>query len=340
MPRDGTGGHTNPFPNFVPGTASNADDVDANFADISAALTASMAKDGQTTPTANLPMGNLKHTAVAAATARTEYARAAEVQDGAMVWATVGGTGDVITLATSFGPAAYTAGQVIKFKATAANTTAVTVNWNALGAKALKSASGATLTANAIIIGDMLEITYDGIDFRDSRSAAAAAAGGKVAQVVNVGWGTQVTFTELTPFDNTIPQITEGAERISANFIPTNAGSTLYIEVTLNCTIRGGTVDTFQTIIAHLHRDVTANAIAVGMVQAGGAIGTAGGAKVSSQLVLRAAVAAVSTAATQFKVRSGRDLGGGTMTASHNGDVALFGGTTLLSSITITEVLP
>jgi hypothetical protein len=45
------------------------------MSDIAAALTASIANDGQTVPVANLPMGGFKHTGVAVAVSGTDYAR-------------------------------------------------------------------------------------------------------------------------------------------------------------------------------------------------------------------------------------------------------------------------
>jgi hypothetical protein len=51
-----------------------ATNLDVEAQDMADALTASIAKDGQTVPTANLPMGGYKHTGVADATADTQYA--------------------------------------------------------------------------------------------------------------------------------------------------------------------------------------------------------------------------------------------------------------------------
>jgi len=101
MARDGSGNHSLPYPNFIAGATILDTEVDANNADISAALTASIAKDGQTVPTANLPMGGYKHTGVAASANRTDYVRVTEYQDRTHDWPTVGGTADVITLTYS-----------------------------------------------------------------------------------------------------------------------------------------------------------------------------------------------------------------------------------------------
>ncbi|CAB4166089.1 hypothetical protein UFOVP853_14 [uncultured Caudovirales phage] len=173
--RDGAGNYSIPN-SFTSGNTIASAGVNANFTDIATALTASIAKDGQTTPSANLPMGGYKHTNVAAAAARTDYARAGEVVDGAITWPTVGGTGDVITLTTTIGPTAYAAGQRIRFKAGAANTGAVTVNWNTLGAKSLKTATGSALLASDITIGCIVEATYDGTDFLLTKAPAFLAS--------------------------------------------------------------------------------------------------------------------------------------------------------------------
>ena len=70
-----------------------------NLSDIASALTASIAKDGQTTPTANLPMGSNKHTGVANASARDQYLAAGQAQDDAVVWCgTSAGTANAQTL--------------------------------------------------------------------------------------------------------------------------------------------------------------------------------------------------------------------------------------------------
>lgn len=177
MPRDGSGNYTVPYPNFIAGATILDTEVDSNNSDIASALTASLAKDGQTTPTANLPMGGYKHTGVAASANRTDYVRVTELQDRTHDWPTVGGTADVITLTYSpTSVTAYAAGQKIRFKASGANTTTVTVNRDSLGAKAIKTATGAGLAAADITIGAIVEATYDGTDFIMTKAPAASTA--------------------------------------------------------------------------------------------------------------------------------------------------------------------
>ena len=71
---------------FIYDTVISETSVNSNFSDIASALAASIAKDGQTTPTANLPMGTYRHTGVGNASARTHYAAAGQVADGSLTW--------------------------------------------------------------------------------------------------------------------------------------------------------------------------------------------------------------------------------------------------------------
>jgi hypothetical protein len=135
-------------------------------ADLASGLSTAICKDGQTVVTANIPMASYKITGLGAATARTDAASLANIQDGTGVYvATVGGTADVITLTPSPAIAAYAAGQTFRFIAAGANTTNVTVNVSGLGAKALTKNGTTALIADDIAAGDMVECTYDGTRF-------------------------------------------------------------------------------------------------------------------------------------------------------------------------------
>ena len=168
MPYNGSGSFSPPGANYPAVsetliTAANRNAVDADFA---TGLTTALTKDGQTTPTANIPLGGYKLTGVGAATARTDAASLASLQDGTGIYiATVGGTVDVITLTASPAITAYAAGQTFRFIAAGANTTTVTVNVSGLGAKALTKNGTTALVAADIASGTILEMTYDGTRF-------------------------------------------------------------------------------------------------------------------------------------------------------------------------------
>jgi microcystin-dependent protein len=168
MPRNGSGTYALPSGNPVTTATTISSTVQNNTSsDIATALTASLAKDGQTVPTANLPMGGYKHTGAAAGSARTDYATISNIQDGTGFYvATVGGTVDVITLTNSPALTSYSAGQMFSFISAGANTTNVTVNISALGAKAITKNGATALVAGDIPASALVSIMYDGTQFQ------------------------------------------------------------------------------------------------------------------------------------------------------------------------------
>lgn len=137
MPRNGSGTYSLPAGNpVVTGTTISSTTHNTTMSDVATALTGSLAKDGQTTPTNNLPMGTYKHTGVGAATNLTDYARADQAQNSSFVWCgTAGGTANAITLTPNPSIAAYAAGQTFRFKSGAnANTSTVTFAISGLSA--------------------------------------------------------------------------------------------------------------------------------------------------------------------------------------------------------------
>ncbi len=90
---------------------------------------------------------------------------AAQNQDGIHV-TSVGGTADVITLTASPVITGYAVGQIFSFLATGSNTTTVTVNIDAQGAKTVKKNGGPdNLQAGDIRSGALVRIQYDGTNF-------------------------------------------------------------------------------------------------------------------------------------------------------------------------------
>lgn len=143
---------------------------DTHDQDIATALSSCLVKDGQQSPTANLPMAGFKHTNVAVASARTDYARYSQVQDSSPVYAAGGGTATAYTLTLSPAVTAYAAGQRFFFFANAANSSgAVTLNVNGVGAIGIKknngTANGTDPEAFAIQQYDLVEVVYNGTVF-------------------------------------------------------------------------------------------------------------------------------------------------------------------------------
>lgn len=148
---------------------------------------------------------------------------------------------------------------------------------------------------------------------------------GNVLQVVNFQTGAMATGTTITPWDDTIPQITEGNEYMTLAITPTNANNILIVAVEANA---AGNIA--QWMSASLFRGAGVNALSVMNSRLGGDI--------PYMFSFTHHAIAGSTSATTFKVRIGGDLAG-TTTFNGSGGVAKYGGR-LASSITITEITP
>jgi hypothetical protein len=182
MPRNGSGVYSPPAANYpaVSGTLITAANRNAVDADVATALTGSLAVNGESVVTANIPFSGNKLTGIGAATARTDAASIATIQDGTGVYSgTVGGTADVITITPSPAITAYGAGQLFSFIASGANTTNVTINVNGLGAKAVTKNGTTALVAGDIPSGFLVTIRYDGTRFQliGAKGASTGANG-------------------------------------------------------------------------------------------------------------------------------------------------------------------
>jgi hypothetical protein len=213
MSRNGSGSYSLPSGNPV----NNGTTIDPNWAnttttDIATALTQSISQDGQTPITNNLPMTGFRHTNVANAQNRNEYASAAQCQDNTFEWLTsVSGT-DTITAVAAIGMGAYASGQCFRFVSSGANTTtSVTLNLNGLGAKAITKNGSTALAVGDIPSGAVVEVVYDGTQFQlvgtsvnhastaDSATSAASLTGTSTAsiQTTALGSGTADNTTYL-----------------------------------------------------------------------------------------------------------------------------------------------
>ena len=166
MSRDGSGNFNLIAGNPVTtGTTIASTWANGTLSDIATALTNSIAKNGETIPTGNLPMGGYKHTGVANASARTDYAAYGQVQDSGSQYLTGVAGADTITASVT-GLAAYATGQTFRFVSAGANTGAVTLNINALGAKSITKTGTTALAAGDIPSGAVVEVVYDGTQFQ------------------------------------------------------------------------------------------------------------------------------------------------------------------------------
>jgi hypothetical protein len=155
----------------VAGTVITAAAFNALTADLATGLSTAMTKDGQTTATANIPMGNNKFTGVAAGTAGTDSVNLAQVQGNVASLISVSGI-DTITGSMSPTLTAYSTGAMYWFVASGTNTGAVTMNIDALGAKAVTRDGSTALIAGDIVSGQVAVIVYDGTRFQLQKANA------------------------------------------------------------------------------------------------------------------------------------------------------------------------
>ena len=156
-------------------------------------------------------------------------------------------------------------------------------------------------------------------------SLLATGVGGKVVQVVNVLSGTVATGTTTMPYDDTIPQNSEGTEFLTLAITPTSSSNKLLIEGDAMFGCSAGSVN----VSAGLFQDTTASALAAkgeGSLEA----------NAPAELSMKHYMVAGTTSATTFKLRIG-GASSSTITFNGTGGVRRLGACTL-SSITITEI--
>ena len=169
MPFNGSGSYSPPGASFpaVSGAVIDSTKYNNVVNDIASALTNCVTKDGQTATVSDQAMGGYKHTGVGDAVARNNYASMGQVQDNAGIWGgTATGTADAITLTLTPAISAYTAGQEFIYKSgSSANTGAMTVNVNSVGAKAIQK-NGVAMAAGDHPANAQFRIRYDGTAFQ------------------------------------------------------------------------------------------------------------------------------------------------------------------------------
>lgn len=187
-----------------------------------------------------------------------------------------------------------------------------------------------SLATNTISEGTAASgVTIDGVLLKDNKVATAGAVEntavmlGMPVQVVSTGYTATATGTTTIPFDDTIPQNTEGTEFMTQAITPKSTTNILVIRAVFYCSY-----SIAQHLIAALFQDSTANALAVSSEYQN----TPGG---INAVVITHTMVAGTTSATTFKVRGGGNSAG-TMYFNGASTGRLFGATTK-SSITITE---
>lgn len=182
------------------------------------------------------------------------------------------------------------------------------------------SISSLNATQSALQVNGVNSVVFD-------NTGIVSGAGRVLKQIVTFQTGTVATGTTVIPIDNTIPQITEGDQYMSLAITPTNALSTLEIDVSANISNSAGV-----GLVTALFQDVIANGLAAQVIYQAQVTGNV-------LMTFKHVMTAGTTSATTFKVRCGSSAAG---TTSFNGGLSvgqIFGGV-MASRITIKEYLP
>jgi len=167
--------------------------------------------------------------------------------------------------------------------------------------------------------------------FGNGAGLTGLASSGKLLQFVSsMTTGMHTNLTAI-PYDNTIPQISEGTQVLVATMTPTNATSNIRIQGLLNM---NESVNSNNDDVACIWRDTTANAIACFPARHTEATGNA-----SWQMVLDYTVPSTDTTLRNYSIRFGNaGTGDRTLNAGASG-AAKFGGK-IVSSLFLSEIAP
>lgn len=187
--------------------------------------------------------------------------------------------------------------------------------WRGDGTWAAPSASG---TVNS---GTANQIAY----YPSSSNAVSGISAKLLIQRVYNSIATKVSSTTVIPFDNTIPQNTEGTELITQAITPTNSSNILRITVVATMTCIGAA----QVLTAALFQDTTANALRANFAL----IPTA---NCGATITFTHEMTAGTTSSTTFKVRFGGNAATQVDANGYN-NAQIYGGA-CISSIQIDEI--
>ena len=334
------------------GQAATPSDWNTLLAAIATGLSTTICRDGQSTITADIPFAGFRLKNVGNGILVTDAANVGQLQSGAGVYAVDTGTADHYAIAPTPAISAYAVGQAFRFEVTHANATTTP----GLAVNGLTEGTISYSDGSALAMGDMAanalvnvyraqrprrpficRLARPLLRERHQRKASnnttlatnAYADRVGVQQVVATQIGAVATGTTVIPLDDTIPQITEGDEYMTAAITPMSATSKLLIEVVFNFAINNANV-----VSMALFQDATANALrAVGDAPPN----ISGTTNFPGQMMLRHEMTSGTTSATTFRVRAGTSSGGGTVTFNGASAARLYGGV-MASSITITEI--
>jgi len=236
----------------VAGTVITATAFNALTADLATGLSTCVTKDGQTTVTANLPMGGNKLTGLGAGTLATDSARLSQVQGNISSLLGVSGI-DTITGSGSPQVTAYTTGQMFWFVASGTNTGAATLNIDSLGAKSITRGTAA-LAAGDIISGSVALVVYDGTQFQLLSINRSIQVNGTIASATTTNIGAANAeylavsgTTTITAFDTVVAGIYR-VLKFDGILTLTHNGTSLILPGSASITTAAGDVAGFRSL--------------------------------------------------------------------------------------------
>jgi hypothetical protein len=208
MARNGSGTYNRAVSPYTAGTTITAATVNSEMDDIATALTGSMARDGQSPATANIPMGGFRLTGLGNAIATTDAAALGQLIDGGRPWVDLASatTTDLgaqnanniritgTTTITGFGTAASGVTRELRFAG------ALTLTHNATslilpGAANITTAAGDTATAISLGSGNWIVTAYQYATTAAARSAIGVPASPSLLGFQHIATVTGGTWT-------------------------------------------------------------------------------------------------------------------------------------------------
>ena len=171
------------------GVNVSAPDADIHDEDLATAIENCITRNGENSPSANLPMNAKKHTGVADATQNSEYAAYGQLLALTQPFvgaANVAGTATAITLAPSPAITSYTTGKGFSFFAESASTGPTTVAVGSLSAVSMRRADGTEIADGDWAAGRYIQIIYSGSVWLSNIQGPASGGVGTITSVTGV----------------------------------------------------------------------------------------------------------------------------------------------------------
>ena len=235
----------------VSGTVISSTAFNALTSDLATGLTTALTKDGQSTPTANITLGGYKITNLAAGTAAADAVRFSQLQSGSTNTYITAAGADTITGTVTPTLTAYATGQQFSFVAAGTNTTAVTLNIDGVGVKAVTRAGTTALAAGDILTGQVAFVEYDGTQFQlldpnaftNLRVSGTLTYGGVTLTNAVTGTGKMVLDTSPTVNNPTVTNYVESVVAIGT--VTTSSTLSLTSGTVQTATLTASTACTF-----------------------------------------------------------------------------------------------